>query len=242
MARGRCDSTIRITPLREPAGSRTPSPKEQAQMRLTRTRSTALATVLAVAIGGAATATAADLITGADIKDNSVKGLDIKNGSVKKKDLGKQVRDALDAKAAPGAEGPAGPQGPAGPAGPQGPAGAGVVRFVAEQLQPIDEADTTIVALELPAGQWLLQAKTELDNAADPQEGECELWVGDSELDESNATLADGKGNTVTLMSPVALDAPAEAVLRCTTDNSANDPTVARFAKITALQVSSIVD
>ena len=42
-------------------------------------------------------------------------------------------------------------------------------------------------------------------------------------------------------MAPVALDAPAEAFVSCTTDNSINDETAARFAKITALQVSSIV-
>jgi hypothetical protein len=87
-------------------------------MRLTRTRSAALAAVVAVALGGAVTATAADLITGADIQNGSVKGADLKNGSVKKKDLAKGVRDAITAK---GAAGPAGPQGPAGRQGPAGP-------------------------------------------------------------------------------------------------------------------------
>jgi hypothetical protein len=65
--------------------------------------------VVALAIGAAASAGAAKLLTGGDIK----------NGSLQVKDLSKKAQKQLK-----GAEGPAGPQGPTGPQGAQGPGGA----------------------------------------------------------------------------------------------------------------------
>ena len=87
-------------------------------------RRTIFACVIVALIAGATSATAANLITGSDIKNGSITGADIKNptidsedikkGAVIKKKLSKAVRDALDD------HGPAGPQGPAGPPGPLG--------------------------------------------------------------------------------------------------------------------------
>jgi hypothetical protein len=72
---------------------------------------------LFVALTGAAVATTSALITGTQIKDNSITGADVKNKSLTPKDFTGSVRGAR------GPAGTAGPQGPAGPAGPQGPAG-----------------------------------------------------------------------------------------------------------------------
>ena len=87
-------------------------------------RRTIFACVIVALIAGATSATAANLITGSDVKNGSLTGADIKNpaidsedikkGAVIKKKLSKAVRDALDD------NGPAGPQGPAGPPGPGG--------------------------------------------------------------------------------------------------------------------------
>ena len=76
---------------------------------------TILACVVTVLVMGAATATAAKLITSGDIKDGTIKSADIKNGTIKHDDikkstitrdrLAKKVRKQLD-------EG--GPPGPAG--------------------------------------------------------------------------------------------------------------------------------
>ena len=92
----------------------------------------------AIVVGGT-TATAASLITGADVKDNSLTGADIRNirtsdiadnairhndirnGTIRLADLSPALRTAL---ARGGPVGPAGPAGPAGAAGPAGPAGA----------------------------------------------------------------------------------------------------------------------
>jgi hypothetical protein len=92
-----------------------------------------IACVIVALVAGATSATAANLITGDDIKDGSITAADIKNptidnedikkGAIIKKKLSKAVRDALDEKGAPGPQGATGPQGPQGPTGPQGPAG-----------------------------------------------------------------------------------------------------------------------
>jgi hypothetical protein len=67
---------------------------------------------LVVALGG--TAYAAALITGRDVKNNSLTGADIKNRSIKARDLAAGARLV----------GPAGPTGPTGPAGTAGAGGA----------------------------------------------------------------------------------------------------------------------
>ena len=78
----------------------------------------ALAFVMLLALVGAGTATAAKMITGADVANGTLTGSDIMNGTVKKKDLSDGAQASLQ-----GAAGPAGRAGPAGPAGPEGPAG-----------------------------------------------------------------------------------------------------------------------
>ena len=74
------------------------------------------AVILTLSLSGGAMA--AKLITGKQIKDNSVASADIKNGSLKTTDLSAGAISDLQS------TGPAGPQGDVGPAGPQGDAGA----------------------------------------------------------------------------------------------------------------------
>lgn len=88
---------------------------------------TILVCVVAVLAASAATATAAQLITSSDIKDDTIKNADIKDGTIKHDDikestitrdrLEKKVRRLLDEK---GAAGPAGPKGDTGAQGPPG--------------------------------------------------------------------------------------------------------------------------
>jgi Collagen triple helix repeat (20 copies) len=65
------------------------------------------------------TATAASLITSAQIKDGSVRSSDVRDRSLSERDLSPKARNALRGK-----QGPAGPQGPQGEQGQQGPQGA----------------------------------------------------------------------------------------------------------------------
>jgi type VI protein secretion system component Hcp len=83
-------------------------------------------TALVLALSGTATATAAVLVTGAMIKDETVTSADVKNGSLKAKDFakGQLPTGAAGPEGEPGETGPAGPEGSAGPQGPVGPRGA----------------------------------------------------------------------------------------------------------------------
>src|SRR5680860_1460250 len=83
--------------------------------------------ITAVILAGGGTATAASLITGKAIKDNSLTGKDVRNRSLTGKDVRDRSLTARDFKGSlkgqPSAAGPAGPAGPTGPQGTAGPQG-----------------------------------------------------------------------------------------------------------------------
>lgn len=107
----------------------------------------AAALVLFSATSGA---TAALVITGKQIKDNSVTTYDVKNGTLKTQDLAAGAVSALK-----GATGPTGPQGATGPAGPQGPAGAPGLsgREVVNNSASIASSGVGSVEATCPAGK-----------------------------------------------------------------------------------------
>jgi hypothetical protein len=78
-------------------------------------------TALFFACAGSAAAGA--LITGAQVKDDSLTGADVRDGTLTASDLAPQARDAASSRGPRGKRGPRGFRGPAGPAGPGGPAG-----------------------------------------------------------------------------------------------------------------------
>ena len=77
--------------------------------------------IAALVLAGTGSATAAALIDGSKLRNNSVSGLKIKDRSLTMRDLSPKTRAALRAGAA--SNGVAGPQGPKGDPGPQGPKG-----------------------------------------------------------------------------------------------------------------------
>ena len=77
--------------------------------------------VVALLVVGGTGAAAASLITGKDIKDESVTGNDIKNSSLTGKDVKNKSLTKADIKGS--VRGPRGAQGPKGDTGPQGPKG-----------------------------------------------------------------------------------------------------------------------
>ena len=83
-------------------------------------RKTIVACALVALAVGATTATAAQLITGKQIKNGSITGKDIKRGTVTKKQLSAAVRSASWRSRARPARGPAGPAGPKGDKGEPG--------------------------------------------------------------------------------------------------------------------------
>jgi hypothetical protein len=91
----------------------------------------AVVAVLALAVMGGATATAAKLLTGKDVRNGSLTGADVKDGSIKSRDLAPSLRPRTStpapgpagANGERGAQGATGPQGETGPQGATGPQG-----------------------------------------------------------------------------------------------------------------------
>ena len=85
-------------------------------------RRTLVACVITALVLGGGTATAASLMTGANIKNGSLTGQDIKNGSLAAGDLSQSLRNRLNrtVSGSPGAPGSQGAKGDTGAAGPQG--------------------------------------------------------------------------------------------------------------------------
>jgi hypothetical protein len=87
------------------------------------------------------------LITGKQIKNNTITTADIKNKTLKAADLSPAAAKALAGKAGPawqpGQPGDAGPAGPVGPVGPAGPKGATGVSEVGTHLEGISPTATT---------------------------------------------------------------------------------------------------
>lgn len=214
---------------------------------------TAVAVAATVAITGVTSATAASLVTGAQIKNGTVTGLDLKNGSVSGLDVRNASVTGTDVKnrslttadlsagtiaALKGAPGPQGAQGPKGdPGAPAGPAA--VLSATQAVSKTVDELGEQILTLDVPAGKFLIQAKAQIDNAdATGQEGKCDLKNGNVELDEGVESIVDNRGGTPALLAVVTLPVAATITLTCEGDNVANDELVARKGKIVATPVS----
>ncbi|WP_101523008.1 hypothetical protein [Nocardioides houyundeii] len=99
-------------------------------------------------------ATAALVITGKDIKNNSVTSADIKDGSLKKKDLAKGAIAKLGT-----TPGPAGPAGPAGVRGSAGAPGApGVSGYELVKLSKGATDNKAELTVSCPAGKKVMGA------------------------------------------------------------------------------------
>lgn len=124
----------------------------------------ALAVMFAITV--AANGTAKSLITGRDIKDNSIQSRDIADRTIVGRDLSRTLLNSLQGGGAAGPAGPAGPagaRGAAGPAGPQGdtgPTGAtgatGSTGAQGAKGDKGDDGDDGVSALDaVPSGQTI---------------------------------------------------------------------------------------
>ena len=101
---------------------------------------------LFVALTGSAVATTSALITGNQIKNNSITGRDVKNKSLTPRDFRGSVRGPRGLRGLTGAAGPAGPQGPAGPAGAAGAPGSAVAYARINADGTVDETNSKNIA------------------------------------------------------------------------------------------------
>lgn len=158
-------------------------------------RARVVAALLAGALlaGAVATAGAAKLLTGRDVKD----------GSITLKDLAKPVRTKLATARAPGPAGPAGPAGAPGAAGAPGPPGVSEASVEAwEGPGTIPAISRGLVAVSsYEAGPVLAQANLTLVNTfASPVDVVCELQLHGLFVDVAEVRLpAAGGADTTTL-------------------------------------------
>lgn len=103
---------------------------------------------LVIAAGG--TATAATLITGAQIKDGTVTTADIKNGTIRVADLSAAAVNAL--RGAPGVNGLNGVNGAPGPQGPKGLIDPSKLQIVTGPDVLTNPGDVTLATADCPAG------------------------------------------------------------------------------------------
>jgi hypothetical protein len=128
---------------------------------LTRRRTTVALLVAAASLAVGGTATAATLITGAQIQDESVYSRDIANGTL-------SGTDVKDASLTPtDYDGPVvGPTGPTGPTGPAGPAGVRNVQYRVGKGIALDPGSNTTLPVPCPAGTRALSGGLSSTNPA----------------------------------------------------------------------------
>jgi hypothetical protein len=188
---------------------------------MTRTRILVLVAALALAVVATGSATAAKLITGGDIKNNSITGKDVKKGSLAANDLSAKARNSL--------------KGAQGPAGPAVLPSAYAAADDSVNLAADDEA--TIISKNVPAGTYVVNAKLVLfQNAAD--NGGCSLNSGATAIDTVAVIPADTNARTPMAFQGIAtLPAAGTLSISCLVDAQAG---VAQEVKLTAIAVSQV--
>lgn len=161
----------------------------------------AFVALFAALAGGA---TAAGLISGKQVKDNSLTGKDVKNRSLTPLDFRGSVR---------GAEGRTGPQGAVGPRGPSN-----VLQFTNVTGGSDLAAATQVGQLTLPAGNHFVMAKTLLQGtlaAPASVDAQCTLRADGTELDQAVTRIDDSFFGAETLNLQAAVAGPVTLTLTC---------------------------
>ena len=226
------------------------------------------ATVLAtVAVLGATagSATAAKLITGADIKNGSVTGADVRNGSLQAGDMSKSLRRQLAKAAAAGAQGEKGERGAAGAQGAKGDSGGTILQqsqqpskapsIIAtggnDDVIPITGTDVTtatnVLDVLFPAGKWDTTAKIGADRTGDTR-ATCRMVAPstqpEQETSDSPLLMDNPLALTWELQTTFTFDKPTVVELECwepaTTEAA---PTVTTTGSgITAYRIGEEID
>ena len=149
------------------------SENENTRRRLPKASTLIAVVALFAALGGSAFA-AKDLITGKEIKKGTVTSKNVKDKTLKTKDLNPKTISAL--KGQKGEKGEQGPQGPAGVVDP--------VQGIDLQQNIAANATETLVTLNVPAGRYLVSAKSTLFTNGTDQVG-CSVEANDDSLSES---------------------------------------------------------
>jgi hypothetical protein len=214
---------------------------------------------LFVALSG--TATAATLLTGANIKNNSLTGADVKSSSLTGSDIKNKSLGASDLSAAAikslksaGPAGPAGAPGPQGAPGPGGPTGltgetgqqgppgpSGVLKIYRASLASLNlpaNSETQVLAKVVPVGTYLVTGKLTLTTFNDDII-QCDLMAGNTTVDTTQVRPAASASARTPVVLHAATTASPASVLRivCGTGTLANG---AGQVKLTAIPVDEL--
>jgi hypothetical protein len=140
-----------------------------------------------------------------------------------------------------GPQGPNGPQGPAGPAGPTGPSGVSHAWMQrASSFVNLGTTDTTVAQLIVPAGTYLILAKTVVDNAdGSAQFAGCTLSTGDTVRVDLNAgTSSSGAEESVSLQDSATFSATSAITMTCKLEGGSGGD--ANNAVLTAIAVDQL--
>ena len=191
---------------------------------------------LVVATAGGAIAGGA-LLTGANIRNNSLTGLDIKNGTVASVDVKNGTLGTVDLSAA-AARSLRGQQGQQGLAGPS----AAFHFDSGDQSLLWSPVSPDVATLALPAGNYVLFGKVlARNNSVDPHAADasasCSLTLGGPTIDSTpSRSLASGDREFFVLSGRGTLAAPGVATITCS--GGANGDWVDRH--IEAIQIGSL--
>jgi hypothetical protein len=189
---------------------------------------------LFIAIGGTGAAGAQVLLSGRDVKDDSLTGADIQNDSLTGADirpgsLGSNVLSTFARANLRGATGPAGPQGERGATGARGPAGVGIETTVVtgDPVTNYQDMDQLASAPLNAVGDFVVFAHITATNTGGADEAlNCGLFIdGQGVGGGGTNTVTAGASASGSIVGAISLTAPATVTLKCQQNNSPNDLT-----------------
>ncbi len=180
---------------------------------------------LAVAVGGPAVAGAQSLISGSDVRDESLTGADVQNHTLSGADiragsLGSGLFSPQAQANLRGAKGATGAQGEPGATGPQGAAGAGVTTDTVTGADAADYQDLTPLATAplTRAGDYVMFVDVTAHNTGLVDDNlNCGLFIGNSAFGGGGTSLTAGATSTFTTVGAthVAAGDSKTVTLKC---------------------------
>jgi hypothetical protein len=181
---------------------------------------------LVLAIGGPAAAGAQLLLTGRNVKDDSLTGADIQNDSLTGADirdgsLGSNLLSTIARANLRGATGPAGPKGETGATGAtgtQGPAGAGITADVVkgDDVANYQNGDTLATGHLPVVGDYVIFANITAHNTGLADDDlNCGLFMNGQGVGGGGVSVVAGDTASGSTVGAISATAPADITLKC---------------------------
>jgi hypothetical protein len=222
-------AAVAVDAVAGPQRGRHPSSAQGAQVKLRLSYTSVTATLaLFIAIGGTGAAGAQALLSGRDVKDDSLTGVDIQNDSLTGADirpgsLGSNVFSTIARGNLRGATGPAGPRGEKGDTGAQGPAGAGVTATVVSGNSVTNYVDGDQLATgQLSAvGDYVVFAHLTATNTGGTDENlDCGLFINGQQVGGGGVYVTAGSTASGMAIGAISIEVSTDVALKCQQDGT----------------------